>query len=699
MKLLLRIALALLIIGITVGIFWWQQNKKALVKNEIEKAVAKGTDSTYFIHYDSSRIDEVAGNATFYNIALQSDSLQQKLLVNDTSSMGATIFNIHIDELSITGADIPSFLQKNNVQAASINIIHPVVTIISTGKQNKIELTGADTLALYEKITGKFNSINADKINITRAEILFKRGFDTPHTSLHNVNVLLQHFKIDSTRNYDNIISYFIKDVVANVAQIDIMGATNNMKLQLQNVVYNAPQRFLQIQRFTETNTLNNKTLINIGNTKVAGLSTNAFIVNKTIKADSLVTQGGDVTVIKKTEKTSQTIKIDNPFFDAAIVKNLVIGNSNVTFINGNNKPILFKNVKASALGIDSFYNGSNILTLLTDSRCTISMGSCVLPISNNTASIQINGLLYNNSNNTTTVQAINIIPTLSKEAFAQQLKTQKDWVDLRLKNIQLTGFNLGNFINQQQLILNSISCTPSIQIYNDKTVKEDATSKIGQYPHQLIKKITLPFYIKKVHINNGYLSYKEKGDVSKKVGDVFFNNINGDVVNITNINNKIQLQPFLQVMLQCNFLGKAPLQTNWKLPLQNTKDPFYINGNVGSFDAVILNPVIEPLGLGSIKSGQIKQYQFSLQADDYNSKGEGLLLYNNLRIALLKTNADNELQTKGLLTTIANTFIKNDNENPGARKADLAFKRIENKSFFNLVWKSIFAGAKSSTK
>ena len=69
------IVLALIIV---TAVIWWQFNKKTLVKNQITKAVAKGTDSTYYIHYDSSSINALPGNATFFNVVLQSDSLQKK---------------------------------------------------------------------------------------------------------------------------------------------------------------------------------------------------------------------------------------------------------------------------------------------------------------------------------------------------------------------------------------------------------------------------------------------------------------------------------------------------------------------------------------------------------------------------------------------------------------------------------------------
>ena len=234
------IVLALMII---TAVIWWQFNKKTVIKNQITKAVAKASDSTYYIHYDSSSINAVAGNATFFNVVLQSDSLQRKLYSDDTSDISNTIYNVHVERLSIRGADVPSLLQKDKIQANSIEIYKPIITVISTGKNEIQKFTAADSLALYEKITGKFKSIQAKEIKITDASIAFARGKNSPHTKLLGVNINLQNFKIDSTRNYDNIISYFIKDVVVKIKTATVISQKTNQTFTLNDVEYNAPKK------------------------------------------------------------------------------------------------------------------------------------------------------------------------------------------------------------------------------------------------------------------------------------------------------------------------------------------------------------------------------------------------------------------------------------------------------------------------
>ena len=179
------VILALLLLG---GWLYWQQHKKGIIKNAIENAVNKGTDSLYFIHYDSSSIDEVNGNASFYNVTLQSDSLQKQLLLFDTAA-SAAVYNIFIKEVSIRGANIAELINNTSVEAGYIFIKQPVVYIISAGKKEKKLLNSSDSLTIYEKLLGKFKSINAAEIIIENGILNFADKTGEPYTALRDINI------------------------------------------------------------------------------------------------------------------------------------------------------------------------------------------------------------------------------------------------------------------------------------------------------------------------------------------------------------------------------------------------------------------------------------------------------------------------------------------------------------------------------
>ena len=184
----IKIILLSLAAVIAVAFVYWQFVKKGVIKNVLQKTISQSTDSLYRITYDSSYIDEVNGDARFYNIVMQSDSLIKNVYSKDTSRAGS-IITIRVKQLNILGANLPAFLKNNKVEAKQIDIINPVINIISTGKEEDRKFSKEDSLALYERITGKYNTIQADVINITNAYISFSNGFEAAHTKIEDLNV------------------------------------------------------------------------------------------------------------------------------------------------------------------------------------------------------------------------------------------------------------------------------------------------------------------------------------------------------------------------------------------------------------------------------------------------------------------------------------------------------------------------------
>lgn len=695
------IVLALIIV---TAVIWWQFNKKTLVKNQITKAVAKGTDSTYYIHYDSSSINAVAGNAIFFNVVLQSDSLQKKLYSNDTSGISKTIYNVHIERLSITGADVPSLLQKDKIQANSIEIYKPIITVISTGKNEIKKFTAADSLALYEKITGKFKSIQAKEIKITDASIAFAKGNNSPHTNLLGVYINLQNFKIDSTRNYDNIVSYFIKDVVAKIKTATVISQKTNQIYTLNDVEYNAPKRFIKVNKFLQTDTKRNKVIVSISNTGITGLSTNAFINNRQIKADSLITNGGTIGIYKRLQKAegAETIEIDNKFFDEAIVKNIRIGKSVFSVYNKANQnetPLVLKNVEFSAANIDSIHSGTDILKLLGKSNWYLKGDGFSIITKDKSYKVEVGTFELDKARKTIKVNKASITPTLSEAAFVKSLKVQNDIYNVSFKNIQFSGADLTALFEKKSIIANELVLEPVIKIFNDRTVMPGTESKMGKYPYQSMMKIPTKFFIKNIKVKNGYISYRERGAISKNIGDVFFSNVNGSIVNVTNIDSCIKQKQMMEVKVQAKFLNMAVLNSQWKMPINAIDGAFVMTGKLAAFNGTNINPIIEPLGMGSIKSGNMISFTFDIKANDKKAEGDVVLLYDNLKIKLLK-NSEQGIKNKSLNSFIANILIKNQNPSNGnLRTGKIEFNRVMTTSFFNIVWKSLFDGFKKSIK
>ncbi|MBK7885724.1 MAG: hypothetical protein IPJ81_19515 [Chitinophagaceae bacterium] len=139
-------------------------------------------------------------------------------------------------------------------------------------------------------------------------------------------------------------------------------------------------------------------------------------------------------------------------------------------------------------------------------------------------------------------------------------------------------------------------------------------------------------------------------------------------------------------------------MSTRWRLPLSAGNKNFTATGTVKQMNATLLNQIIEPLAMASVKEGKIKKLDFNLSGNDYKGTGDVLFLYNDLNVEILKKGKDDELKTRDLISFFANKLVKNENprgDETYTGKVD--FERDIYKSFFNLLWKSLFDGVKKT--
>lgn len=698
MKKAIKIILIIVVLLLVGGWFYWQQYKKGIVKSSIENAISKGTDSLYFIHYDSSVIDEINGNASFYNVTLQSDSLQKQLQLFDTASE-ATVFNIQIDEVSIQGANLEGLLNNTSIEANSIRIKRPVVYVINSGKKEKKKLNINDSLAIYEKLLGKFKNIQAKEIIIEHGYLNFAGKAGEPNTALRDINILLKKFKIDSTRDYQNILSYFIKDVVAKVKEIYVKGDKN--QATFTDVEYNAPGRFISLKKFQQKNN-EGRLIFDVNNTSINNISTDAFIIMQQLKAGELISDGGTLSFYTKQTRIADSakdeIEIDNNYFDEALVNKVTVGKTRVLIYKRakpNDAPIIISDVRFNAVDIQKLDSGTNIKNLISSSNWKLSAAGCSFLTENKRYAINVGAFDINNANASMRIKNFTIKPQISEAAFSKSLVRQEDLYNLEFNNIELNGIDTRLLITRQRLEAATASLQPVVKIFRDKTISEDLSSKVGKYPHQLLQTVKLPFSIKKINVKEGIVAYTEKGAISKKTGTVFFKNINGTISNVTNIKELISKNNLLVLDATAGFMGVTRIRSVWKLSLNS--GAFDVSGTSGGFNAVALNTIAEPLAMTSIKKGQINKLTFNMTGNDLATKGSATLLYEGLSIEVLKKDSS-DVKKKGFQTMLANALLKDKNPQNGVVRTDeISYQRDISKSFFNLVWKSIFSAAKKT--
>jgi len=702
-KKILAIVLVTLLLA-AAGVYWYLQvNKKGLVKHFIQQTISDKTDSLYYLKYDSSMIDEVNGNAYFRNIYLQSDS-EQAALLKSTDSLPNVLINIFIKSVSASGIDMQAYLENKVVHAKSIIIDGPIIQIINTGA-NQLKLE--DTLAIYKKMVGEFSSVKADHIEIRACTFISKNKNGVIQTRMSNANILLTKFKVDSTKDYSNILSYFIDNISATVDSIYFKGKQQYEKIYLKKVDYNSSNKSLDIAQIVSFTNDNNIPTSKLNTLHFNNLNVNAFITQHKLQTGKVSSAGGLVTIYiaKKSEANSKIktkpFEFPEAFFDEVEIGSLQLGNTTL-IIKDKQHPekaaITVTNVKFSVSNEINVLEGNNLKNIIDRADWKLSTDGFSLLTKDNMYTIAIKGIELDRKNQSASIKQVNVTPRITESEFVRKSVKQGDFYNIQISNIKLNGLNINKAINESIIDIQQAALSLSLKVYNDRTLPVNHESKVGKYPHQMLLKLQVPVYIKKAIIQNSYISYRERAEASKEVGNVLFTGVNATIENITNIPERIKQQSVLRMKAIGTFLNKGQASTQWNLQLGANNGAFDMTGQITQMDAAAFNAISLPLGMTSV-SGQINRLNFSMTGNDLQAQGKLTLLYQNLNIETFKKDMEGDsLKAKKWANKLSNALIKNDNPSKGVvRDADFTYNRELNKSFFNLIWKSIFEGVQKT--
>ncbi|HYJ65921.1 MAG TPA: hypothetical protein VEV62_19395 [Parafilimonas sp.] len=306
--------------------------------------------------------------------------------------------------------------------------------------------------------------------------------------------------------------------------------------------------------------------------------------------------------------------------------------------------------------------------------------------------SIQINAtehsLIANN---------VALIPRGSKTEFEKKLKYQDNRFTLFFPKVIAKNIDWWALTNNESFTSDEMELyNPVIKDYVDRSLPtSDKNNNIKDFPHQLLMKVPLKINVKNLQLHKFNLSYEEFNSQSNKTGTVTFNNINGTITNISNMPAVMKTYQYTTAKLNGFFMNAVPLTSNFSFDLKKYKTGnFSMQMNIESIDKNILNPIAEPLGLFTIKTGTVTKANTKIEGDNFTSNVDLLMLYNDLHLTPLKKDSGGTttMHKKTITSFFANVFlIKDANPSHGnVRNVQVNAQRNIQESFFGFVWKSI---------
>jgi len=286
----------------------------------------------------------------------------------------------------------------------------------------------------------------------------------------------------------------------------------------------------------------------------------------------------------------------------------------------------------------------------------------------------------------------------VSLEKMAGQMKEQQDVFALGIKEIlidqlQLPALLEDSAINARFMLVNG----PDLTIYHDQGLPPATDSKIGKYPHQVIRQLPFSLRLPSILVEAGKLTYVEKNAAGDGEGRIIFTGIRGKIGPLIQESTKAVK---FTADLVANFMGSAPLAARFEFPV-SANGVFFIQAKFSPFPITLLNEATIPLGNVRLTNGRVSRLDFSLRGDNWSATGSTNLNYEGLKLDVLKPEKENGPQKNKLMSLIANTFLLHENNRPGDKFKDaysVTYQRVPTKSFFNLVWKTVFYSIKANS-
>lgn len=371
------------------------------------------------------------------------------------------------------------------------------------------------------------------------------------------------------------------------------------------------------------------------------------------------------------------------------------------TFINKNsvnNKVNRFENitVNLNKVLIDSStqYDRNRFLFA---KDADISFKDYILPTPDSLYYLKAKAINISATRHQLTALNITLSPRGNREQFVKKLKRRQDMFDIKARKVTLNEIDWYSMLNEDKIIVNEgIIDDCDFKDYFDRSVPPSKTvSPVTNFPHQSLMRMTLPVYVQNINLRNCNVTYEEFNPAANASGTIYFDNINGQLSNITNMPEYVRRNNKMKLSVNALFLHKVKLSTIFSLDLKHHKTGnFAIDVTLDKIDSTLINPVAEPLGLISIKKGIVKKVAAHITATSFRGSGKILLLYDDLHLVPLKSK-DGELKKRNVTSFLTNLFvIKKSNPIRGKQREEAcAYENDNEGSFFNYIWKILLTG------
>ncbi len=279
--------------------------------------------------------------------------------------------------------------------------------------------------------------------------------------------------------------------------------------------------------------------------------------------------------------------------------------------------------------------------------------------------------------------------------------KSRKDKFHVEFDSVQLNNFDFLSYHKYRSLTASSLIISGGLlDLYNNPNKIRIYKDKLETFPNVALYKLNMDLKIDSIELKKFDITYSEVGKKSRKTGTLVFANTNAQIGNVTTNPNALKKDSIATAKISTLFMGKGKLNIAFRFNLRASNAPYSFKGHLGPMPLQALNKVTMPLSMVKITEGTLKSYDFNIYGNANISRGHIALLYNDVKVRLLRVNNDNLLYSRKLIPTLfANLFVikHNNPDKPGEtpRTFDVVHRRPKDDPFFKTAWTIMLKGLK----
>jgi len=610
-------------------------------------------------------------------------------------------FQVSVPEIRIKGINIEEFYFNRKIDVDQMHIDAPQIKLYQQIKNKDQKDLKGIRIPLPKEIESI--AIRQFKLNDGSLKVFSEIGIK-PHLSIETeLNMLGSNIFIVNALS-DQYPEFTDGEYVFNMQRLKYLPKNKNQEFNIDQISFSTSKRQILAKQLS-VNTKTKDFKIDHFELNIPNLVMEGFDIDNAYRNDNFLFEEIrlDNPNFKFWNNNKDSIKLDPyklnlyPYFESFAnvftSKSLTVNNAVLTFFQ--NGKLRFNEVISMSLSemrIDNsisqgFMHSKDFAFRIPN-----------FTRQNKLYKMSVGDMNYSTENGQFYAKSITLKPKYDKDNHQKIVGFQSDYFDGSIDSVSISNPNLRHWFATEELISKKMRINGlNMNIYRDKRTSFNLDQRPGMF-QDLIRTSPFSFMIDSVQLLNSEILYTERPAISDMEGKIRFSNIHAGLTSVSNIKSTNKTLPDIWFNGSATIMDSCQLNTSMKFNMNDSQNSFSAEGSLSPFNMHLLNPILEPLALISIRSGRVNQFRFSFSANNSNSNGSLYFGYSDLKISVLEKKNGNTKEAK-FASFLANSLLLRSN-NPRGKELipdEINIGRDEKRSTLNYLWKSVFSGIRNT--